>query len=190
MLQAHTNLRTELAKVRNPTSEWIEEIAYDKLKTLLSENIKRKVIEVVESNDLYEVRREMWDPDCEMADRPTEMFSAYSKKDGSYCGSADFAKDVLDTYGILAELSSPGHNVASIGWSESNEKWYGWSHRAIYGFKPGDEVSSDDHLCASHGFVESYTPAEGEDRSLPIGFVAQDHADAKRMAIAFADAVS
>ena len=25
----------------------------------------------------------------------------------------------------------------------ANGKWYGWSHRAVYGFKPGDKVSGD-----------------------------------------------
>ena len=29
-------------------------------------------------------------------------------------------------------------NGAAIGFSEKEQKWYGWSHRAIYGFGIGD----------------------------------------------------
>jgi hypothetical protein len=34
--------------------------------------------------------------------------------------------------------------VCSIGWSDKDQKWYGWSHRAIYGFRPGDKVKKGD----------------------------------------------
>ena len=30
-------------------------------------------------------------------------------------------------------------NGKSIGFSEKEQAWYGWSHRAIYGFKVGDK---------------------------------------------------
>ena len=43
---------------------------------------------------------------------------------------------------------------ASIGWSEEEKKWYGWSHRAIYGFGIGDMVTRDS--CA-------YIPTDPDD---------------------------
>jgi len=30
--------------------------------------------------------------------------------------------------------------VGSTGFSEKDQKWYGWSHRAIFGFKVGDKI--------------------------------------------------
>jgi hypothetical protein len=44
---------------------------------------------------------------------------------------------------IKGEKTHPDHSVASIGKSAADGKWYGWSHRAIYGFKAGDEVKGD-----------------------------------------------
>lgn len=34
--------------------------------------------------------------------------------------------------------------VANYGWSERDNKWYGWSHRAIFGFTIGSEVKFGD----------------------------------------------
>ena len=31
-----------------------------------------------------------------------------------------------------------------IGFSEKEQKWYGWSHRAIHGFKVGDKCKDGD----------------------------------------------
>lgn len=34
----------------------------------------------------------------------------------------------------------PSHSVTSIGRSKKDGKWYGWSHRAIYGFKTKEQA--------------------------------------------------
>lgn len=34
--------------------------------------------------------------------------------------------------------------MTSIGYNENTDTWYGWSHRAIYGFKVGSEVKEGD----------------------------------------------
>ena len=34
--------------------------------------------------------------------------------------------------------------TCSIGWSEKDQKWYGWSHRAIFGFTIGSKVKKGD----------------------------------------------
>lgn len=48
-------------------------------------------------------------------------------------------------FGItVREKAEPDHQVCSIGWSPSKKKWYGWSHRAIYGFGVGDPDYSED----------------------------------------------
>jgi len=50
---------------------------------------------------------------------------------------------------IKSEKTHPDHNVASIGKSEADGKWYGWSHRDVAGFTKGDKVTKD--TCGSNG---------------------------------------
>ena len=96
--------------------------------------------------------------------------------------------------GIKPEISptvacSEGGRVCTIGFCEREQKWYGWSHRAIYGFGIGDEVKEGD-CAASSGWIDDFLRDHPEaDVSLPVGFKAASLDDAKRMAIAFADSV-
>lgn len=109
---------------------------------------------------------------------------------GDYIGNPKFAYRLCKSRGIIPEKASPDHNVCSIGFCPTNNKWYGWSHRAIYGFGIGDVVKEGD-CTASSGFTDEYLqehPEEG--KALPIGFTAQTLDDAKKMAIAFAESVS
>lgn len=74
--------------------------------------------------------------------------------------------------GIVPELASDEHTTCSIG-KDKRGKWWGWSHRAMYGFTKGSRVKEGDII-----------------KSLPPGFVANDEADARAMAVAFASEVS
>ena len=48
-----------------------------------------------------------------------------------------------------------------------NGKWYGWSHRAVYGFKPGDKVTKN--TCGSGG--KEYTiKTDDQARQTAINF--------------------
>lgn len=108
---------------------------------------------------------------------------------GDYIGTSLQAYRLCYKYGIKPEKADPSDQVCSIGWSEKNQMWYGWSHRAIHGFKVGDAVSEGD-CTASSGVTEEYLKEHPEaDKSLPVGFTAHTLEDAKRMAIAFADSV-
>jgi hypothetical protein len=90
----------------------------------------------------------------------------------------------------MPEKMRPESKVCSIGKSRKDGKWYGWSHRAIFGFKIGDVVKEGD-LTNTSGFIPEYLAEHPEeDLSLPIGFKAMTDEDARRMAIAFAEAVS
>ena len=81
--------------------------------------------------------------------------------DGSYIGLPDFAQH-LEDMGIIPQRAQEGHNVASIGFCEAEQKWYGWSHRAMFGFGIGSTVSFgdcayfakdwDDHIQSSVNF--------------------------------------
>ena len=134
------------------------------------------------------IKLEEWQMDG--TEKPTLMVSVYTDN-GSYVGSLD--KNSIFMFsekGILPEKSEDKHNVCSIGKSFKDGKWYGWSHRAIYGFQIGDIVKAGD-CCASSGFTEEYLKEHPEeDKSLPVGFRAETEEDCKRMAIAFAESVS
>ena len=114
-----------------------------------------------------------------------------SNVDGGYIGTENDYKYLVEQKRlILIQKAEKDDNTCSIGYSVEENKWYGWSHRALYGFGIGDVVKEGD-LTNTSGFVEEYRIQHpDEDMSLPVGFKAQTLNDAKRMAIAFAKAVS
>ena len=108
---------------------------------------------------------------------------------GDYIGDKMMDYLLCTKRGIKPQKADPSKNVCSIGFCEAEQKWYGWSHRAIFGFGIGSEVKEGD-CCASSGYTEEYLEEHPEDDlSLSVGFVAKDLIDAKRMAISFADSV-
>ena len=145
----------------------------------------KKVLKVRHYKIGYEVRTEefCFDGEC------YTMKSAYTNK-GDYIGNSRWAYRLYYKYGIIPEKINPEDNVCSIGFCGKEQKWYGWSHRAMYGFGIGDVVKEGD-CTASSGWSDAYLAENPEkDRSLPIGFVAKTLEDAKKMAIAFADNVA
>ena len=145
--------------------------------------------QVIETIDMgaYEIRKEKWRMGED--DEWSDMESAYSKKDGSYIGNVDTAIVLCDSKGILPECMDDEHNVASIGFCRREQKWYGWSHRALFGFGIGDVVEEGD-CSASSGWIDGITPEGKPDPLvLPVGFRAETLDDARRMAVAFASSV-
>ena len=74
----------------------------------------------------------------------TPMKSAYAH-DGSYVG--DYGLDPslfvwLDRNGIKPERREPTSKVASVGYSETLGKWFGWSHRAMSSFSTRAEAAA------------------------------------------------
>jgi len=127
--------------------------------------------------------------DCITSKNHVIVESAYTPS-GDYIGDKKTAHFLVSKRGIKPEKSDPSHNVCSIGFCEKEQKWYGWSHRAIYGFGVGSKVEKGD-CCTSSGYTKEYLKEHpDDDLSLPVGFVAKDIIDAKRMAIAFANSVS
>lgn len=85
-----------------------------------------------------------------------------------------YAKNKKSSHEKFLEKHGIETKSVGLGFSEKEQKWYGWSHRAIFGFGIGDEVKEGD-CCASE---------------LPIGFKAKTLEDAKKMAEAFSESVS
>ena len=134
-----------------------------------------KVVKVLHYKAGYEVRTiEYEEGDWEAGGGPgLTMRSAFTPS-GDYIGNPRTARLLVVKRGIAPEKSKPDHCVCSIGFCEKEQKWYGWSHRAIYGYGVGDEVT------------EGSCPSE----YLPIGFKAETLEDAKQIAKAMAASVS
>ena len=102
------------------------------------------------------------------------MKSAYTPE-GWYIGLSKDAYRLCYVRGIKPELRTERHSVCSIGFCEKENKWYGWSHRAIYGFGIGSTCEKGDVHYAPRG--------RGE-------WAAETMEDAKQMAMDFAEGVS
>jgi hypothetical protein len=124
----------------------------------------------------YEIRTELWrlHPD----EKPTEIKAAYTP-DGHYIGRSKDAHFLCKKRGIKPEKADLNHCVCSIGFCEKEQKWYGWSHRALCGFGMGDKL-----------FEEKFT----DDGSVPYvkhgDFTIENMCQAKQAAVNFASSVS
>ncbi|MFA4870895.1 MAG: hypothetical protein WC623_22040 [Pedobacter sp.] len=82
--------------------------------------------------------------------------SAFTKS-GQYIGDTKFAR-FLFKKGIQPEFRTPSSRICSIGFNVSEQKWYGWRHRAIVGFGIGDKIfesnfGDDDIPYTQHGTI-------------------------------------
>ena len=136
----------------------------------------------------YEVRRERHHVGEE--EQEIEISSAYDLR-GQYLGSPRMACLLVRKKGIREfEKINSNSCGCSIGFNPAEQKWYGWSHRAIYGYGIGD-VIKEGSSAATSGWTDEYLAEHPEeDLSVPVGFKVQTLADAKRVAIAFAESVS
>lgn len=124
------------------------------------------------------------------------MDSAYSTIDGSYIGDESTAKSLVRR-GIAPQTIDSTRHTASIGFCEREQKWYGWSHRAIAGFGIGDVAQGGNSgvLSATPSSTSLVRAEEIDDTPppdylVPEGFACRTLDDCKTMAIAFALDVS
>lgn len=147
----------------------------------------KKVLSVRKYRAGYEVRDELIDGK-RFGTKDFIRKSAYTPS-GDWIGNSRDAYRLCMKRGIAPEKANSKHCVCSIGFSERLQKWFGWSHRAIFGFKVGDVVKEGD-CTASPGVTEEYLKDHpDEDISLPVGFKAKNLKDCKRMAMVFAESV-
>lgn len=148
--------------------------------------MKTEVLSVRKYKAGYEVRTE----EVTMEDNPTVTMKFAYTPEGDYIGTSRWAHRLVVKRGIKPEKRTPNSNICSIGFCEKEQKWYGWSHRAIFGYGIGDVVK-EGSCAAMPGWTDEYLAEHPEeDTSLPVGFVAKTLEDAKRIAIAFAESVS
>jgi len=100
-----------------------------------SEDLKGR--EVVSIGVVYDVWRETYDLGGRaMSRNPRDRYMTMEvarTKDGHYIGQPDEARYLCDKRGIRPEVRDDT-TVCSIGYSEAEGKWFGWSHRALAGF--------------------------------------------------------
>jgi hypothetical protein len=124
----------------------------------------------------YVIRKELIESPAK-GDPPFEWTMAYTPS-GDYIGVPKDAFRLCVKRGIQPEPRIPTNDVCSIGFSVKDGKWYGWSHRAIFGFKIGSKCLKGDchYQSRRHGGRGQWT--------------AKTVADARRMACDFAESVS
>lgn len=88
----------------------------------------------------YRIEFKQFDPDIPEAGGMDVALTP----EGHYIGTPDIGEFLCDKCGIRPELAGPRDSVCSIGFCEREQKWYGWSHRAIFGFGIGHTVERGD----------------------------------------------
>lgn len=128
---------------------------------------------LVKSNPGYDVWEEVYQFGPTTRPRDVGTMLVARTKSGHYIGVPDQAKYLVEGLGIAPEPRKLDSQVCSIGYSAKSGKWYGWSHRAIYGFRPGDVVK----------------PGDCHAEKIPPGTIAHNEDEAKWFADAFAESV-
>ena len=100
----------------------------------------------------YEVRTELINGE-EMGCEDFKKKSAYTP-DGYYIGDSKLAYRLCKLRGIKPELVNNSWSVCSIGFCEREQKWYSWSHRAMYGFDIGSTCRKDHYHYVPATFEE------------------------------------
>ena len=78
---------------------------------------------------------------CHQEDNSYETTNCYSIYNGEWIGNPKLARFLCNKKGLrLIQKSKKDNCVCSIGFNTEENKWYGWSHRAICGFGIGDKV--------------------------------------------------
>jgi hypothetical protein len=93
----------------------------------------------------YIYRKELVDDTDYGGDGHLEMVNCYSVDTGHWIGNAKIARMLCKKYGLRnIQKIKPEHCVCSIGFNKEEQKWYGWSHRAIFGFGVGSTCKKGD----------------------------------------------
>jgi hypothetical protein len=117
-------------------------------------NMEYKVLNVKDCGS-YEIREQ----DICLNDNPmTRVKDWCYNKSGKFIGTEKEMKFFLKKGITDFDISGNGDSVCSIGFNPKEQKWYGWSHRAICGYGIGDKVFEDsfgngDTLFTQHGKV-------------------------------------
>ena len=131
--------------------------------------MNRMVLSVRKYKVGYEVRKELWSEP--FYGKPLEVRSAYTPA-GDWIGDVKRAIYLVKKLGISPERADQKHCVCSIGFCKKDNKWYGWSHRALCGFGIGDKLFeehyTDDDSCpyVQHGEITIETVEQAKQAAI------------------------
>jgi len=91
---------------------------------------------------------------------------------------------------IDAQKRASDHTATSFGKSAADGKWYGWSHRAVYGFKKGDRVKGDSGAKKIEYPKLPDGSKDWDNGKYEPDFTIKSDDQAKEVAMRFADSVS
>jgi hypothetical protein len=119
---------------------------------------------------------DVWDRTYRVSQKRGDQFTirVATTKAGEYIGDPNNARYLVAALGIAPELRDVSKTVCTIGFSAKSGKWYGWSHRAVFGFHVGSVVKAGDVIA----------------ESIPVGTRATNLDEARWFAEKFAEAVS
>lgn len=140
-----------------------------------SGGIKMDRVQKLKSTDLWDLWAEKWSNGDD--EKPVSIHVYRTKSgdmiDAKHGGKPGGLIKTLTKLGIKPQKRCKSHSVCSYG-KGADGKWYGWSHRAICGFGPGDMM---------------FNPNEGDDNTpfkqrgrVPISNEIQAKIAAKRFA--------
>lgn len=114
----------------------------------------------------YEVRKYRCSGEDAAGGPDMVMRSAFTTDGGYYVGNSKWAYRIFRVRGLseVQPSSQAEHGDAnggfghtcSLGYSRLEEKWFGWSHRAIYGFGVGSTVKRGDCAYVPDNHTEMY----------------------------------
>jgi hypothetical protein len=118
----------------------------------------------------------------------------FSKTDDSYLGSDWSHLRPFIERGVTEQFQATGSHgkTAQIAYNPKLKAWYGWSNRAVSGFKIGHKVKKGDCTLSS-GWTKDAPQYKADLKRIakyPAGFIAKTLDDCKQLAILFANSVS
>jgi len=122
-------------------------------------NCPYKCVRVIEEENRgeYLYRKEIINGKEHGGESELLIVNCYSTFSGDWLGGEDVAKMLCEKYSLTQlQKHEPGHSVCSIGFNVEEQKWYGFSRRAIYGFGIGSEVSKGDYAYTPKTVDELY----------------------------------
>jgi hypothetical protein len=99
---------------------------------------------IVEEREGYRIEKCTYAENEVCAGSPAMSLVAAVTPAGHYIGTPKDAEYLIVERGIKPELRTAASLTCSIGFCEREQKWYGWSHRALAGFGIGDRLFEAD----------------------------------------------
>ena len=160
--------------------------------------MKHKPIRTIRQFKHFDLVEEEW----RLAGTDPTVMEVYRTKDGAFIECRHRGKRPnlikhIARLGIWAEPGTQGSDICTIGKSDVDGRWYGWSHRAIQSFGLGDKIFEErfnsSKMCRSCKKGEAC-----EGRPCPSSIPFREHgrrtvktdADAKQAATNFANYIS